>query len=381
MAPIRIGLVGLSSSATTAWASSAHLPYLLSPRGRSKFQITGLLNSSVDAAKRAIAAYDLPPETKAYGSPSDLAADPDVDLVVVSTRVDTHYDAVLPSVEAGKDVYVEWPLAQDAAHGAQLADAAKKAGGRTAVGIQGRTVPIHEKIRQLLREGKIGKVLSSEVKAAGGSIDRDVLPTGLKYFADKAIGGNIVTIGFGHCKSARHFRIQSVLGEATSLKAHNQIQRPQVQIRDPATREIVETVTSTVPDLVITTATIAPSDYVAENATLLARFRRGQPFKGEPALVWSINGEKGEIRVTSDASTALQAGAETSAVRIEVHDFAADEVEKVEWEWEGWQAELPVWTRSIGRLYEDFAEGKAVPTFEEAVRRHEQLETILGASS
>ncbi|KAF6809711.1 oxidoreductase family protein [Colletotrichum sojae] len=377
MAPIRVGIVGLSSSATTAWASSAHLPYLLSPRGLSKFQITALLNSSADAAKRAIAAYELPEGTKAYGSPSDLAADPDVDLVVVSTRVDTHYDAVLPSVEAGKDVYVEWPLAQDVAHAARLADAAKKAGGRTAVGIQGRTVPVHEKIRQLLREGKIGKVLSSEVKAAGGSIDRDVLPTGLKYFADKAVGGNIVTIGFGHLFD----QIQSVLGEATSLKAHSQIQRPRVQIRGPASKEIVETVTSTVPDLVVATATIASSDHVAEGATLLARFRRGQPFKGEPALVWSINGEKGEIRVTSDATTALQAGAETSAVRIELHDFATDEVEKVEWEWEGWQAELPVWSRSIGRLYEDFTEGKDVPTFEEAVKRHEQLETILGASS
>lgn len=200
MAPIRIGLVGLSSSATTAWASSAHLPYLLSARGRARFQITALLNSSVSAAQRAIAAYDLPAETKAYGDPADLAADPDVDLVVVSTRVDTHFDAALPSVRAGKDVYVEWPLAQDVEHARELAAAAKQAGGRTAVGIQGRTVPVHEKIRGLLREGRIGKVLSSEVRAAGGSIDRDVLPPGLRYFTDKAVGGNIVTIGFGHCE-------------------------------------------------------------------------------------------------------------------------------------------------------------------------------------
>lgn len=172
-------------------------------------------------------------------------------------------------------------------------------------------------------------------------------------------------------------QIQSVLGEATSLKAHSQIQRPQVGIRDPSTKQAVDTVTSDVPDLVVATATLAPSDLVAENATLLARFRRGQPFKGEPALVWSINGERGEVRVTSDASTALQAQAEAGGVRVEVHDFATDEVETVGWGWEAWQEELPVWARSIGRLYEDLAEGRAVPTFEEAVRRQEQIAKVL----
>lgn len=201
MAPIRVGIIGLSASAKTAWASRAHLPYLFSPLGRSKYQITALLNSSVDAANRAIKAYDLPAETKAYGNPEDLAADPNVDLVVVSVRVDLHHGTALPSVKAGKDVYIEWPLAQDAKHAKILADAAKNAGGKTLVGIQGRTVPLYHKIGELLREGRIGKVLSSEVKAAGGLIDRAVVPIDLKYFTDKSIGGNIFTIGFGHCKS------------------------------------------------------------------------------------------------------------------------------------------------------------------------------------
>lgn len=201
MAPIRIGIIGLSSGATTAWASRAHLPYLLSARGRSKYVITALCNSSVEAAQRAIKAYDLPAETKAYGSPADLAADPDVDFVVVSTRVDKHYETALPSVKAGKAVYVEWPLAQDPRHAAELAAAAKESGARTAVGVQGRFGPVLLKAQELLREGRIGKVLSSEVRATGGSIDRDILPIGMKYFTERAVGGNILTIGLGHCES------------------------------------------------------------------------------------------------------------------------------------------------------------------------------------
>ena len=74
-APIRVGLIGLSASAATGWAGSAHLPYLLSPAGRARYRIAALCNSSEAAARRAIAAYGLPAETtKAHGSPEALAA-------------------------------------------------------------------------------------------------------------------------------------------------------------------------------------------------------------------------------------------------------------------------------------------------------------------
>ncbi|KAF4832384.1 Galactose/lactose metabolism regulatory protein GAL80 [Colletotrichum tropicale] len=374
MAPIRVGIIGLSASAKTAWASRAHLPYLLSPLGHSKYQITALLNSSVDAANRAIKAYDLPAETKAYGNPEDLAGDPNVDLVVVSVRVDLHHDTALPSVKADKDVYIEWPLAQDAKHAKVLADAAKNAGGETLVGIQGRTVPLYHKIGDLLREGRIGKVLSSEVKAAGGLIDRAVVPVDLKYFTDMSIGGNIFTIGFGHLFD----QVQHVLGDASNFKSHLQIQRPDVKIKDAKTGEIVETVRSNVPDLVIAAGTLPASDIVSEGATLHLRYRKGQAFKGDAPLVWTINGEKGEIKLTSNVSTALQAFADPKDIRIEVHDFEKDEVDEVTWGWGDWESELPFPSRSIGAVYEAHAQGepKDIATFEDALKRHQQLEEI-----
>jgi predicted dehydrogenase len=200
MAPIRLALIGLSSSAKTAWASAAHLPYLLSPRGRAKYQIVALLNSSVEAAKSAIKFYDLPPSTRAYGDPSDLAADPDVDLVVCNTRVDVHEDAIAASVEAGKAIYCEWPLASNAAAAQRLVDSAreKETLGKTVIGLQGRVFPLAKKLRQVLKSGRIGKVLSSEVRVFGGLNDRVVQPKGLEYFANREVGGNVYTIGFTH---------------------------------------------------------------------------------------------------------------------------------------------------------------------------------------
>lgn len=107
MAPIRVGIIGLSARAKTSWASGAHLPYLQA--AKDKYMITALCNSSVPAAKSAIEAYELPADTKAYGNPEDLANDNKVDLVVCNTRVDVHYETIKPSLLKGKDVYCEWP--------------------------------------------------------------------------------------------------------------------------------------------------------------------------------------------------------------------------------------------------------------------------------
>ncbi|KAL2018415.1 hypothetical protein VTK56DRAFT_834 [Thermocarpiscus australiensis] len=378
--PIRVALIGLSASAKTAWASGAHLPYLLSARGRARYQIVALLNSSADAARAAIAAYGLDPATtRAYGDPAALAADPDVDLVVCSTRVDRHYETVRAALERGKDVYVEWPLAQDALHARELAEAARRAGGVSVVGLQGVKAPVAVKVRELLEAGRIGKVVSSELRAFGGLNDREIAPEGLSYFMERKVGGNIFTIGFAHVLDL----VLSVLGELASVKGDFHLQRPDAKIGNPATKSVVRTVRSDVPDLILVHGKWDESSITQKNATLHYRFRRGQAFPGTPALEWTINGEKGEIRVVSPNVTMLPVGDASIPRAIEIHDFATDTVEKVEWEWEDWQEELPPPARSIGSLFEAYAEVKnkgAEPsyrTFDDAVRRHEQLEALL----
>jgi predicted dehydrogenase len=191
---LRTAIIGLSSTASTSWASAAHLPALLTATGRSKLPITALLNSSVDAAKSSIEGYKLDPTTKAYGKPEDLAKDKDVDLVICVTRVDKHYETILPSIKAGKDVYVEWPIAANSSEINSLVEEAKKSGSRVAVGLQGRWAPPVIKLKEL------GKVLSSEVRIYGGTNDREILPEALRYFAQREIGGNPIVINYGHGK-------------------------------------------------------------------------------------------------------------------------------------------------------------------------------------
>jgi len=198
MAPIRVALIGLSATSTTSWASAAHLPYLLSPLGRSKYRIVALCNSSVSAAEAAVKAYNLPPTTHAYGDPDSLAADPEVDLVVCCTRVDTHFKLTKPSIEAGKNVYVEWPLAGNMTDVREMVSMTKQKGVRSMVGLQGQRAAILETLKDNLKSGGLGKVLSSEVRAAGGTVDRVTLSKGLDYFTQLKVGGNVFMIGFAH---------------------------------------------------------------------------------------------------------------------------------------------------------------------------------------
>lgn len=195
MSPIRVGIIGLSAAATgTNWAATAHLPYLLkSPH----YIITALCNSSVDAAKKAIKAYELPTSTKAYGDPQDLANDPNVDLVVANTRVDKHAEVLLASLKNGKDVYSEWPLDKNADVAKEMLAAGKAGGGRIIVGLQGRQSPTVCKVKALIDSGRIGKVLSSTVVGAAGNGGGEE-STAVSYFTDKSIGGNMFTIHFGH---------------------------------------------------------------------------------------------------------------------------------------------------------------------------------------
>lgn len=206
MAPIKIGLIGLTAT-PGAWANQAHLPYL---SHTSKYKIVALANSSVASAEAAIKEHNLPAHVKAYGSPADIAADPNVDMVVVSVSVTKHYELVKPALEAGKTAYVEWPLACNTAQAEELTELAKRKNVKTLVGLQGRQSNITRTLKEIVASGKLGKVLSSTVVAESGLFDNEI-PAKYKYFTEAKNGANNYTVLFGHCQYPHQpSRIQSI---------------------------------------------------------------------------------------------------------------------------------------------------------------------------
>jgi predicted dehydrogenase len=142
MAPIRVGLAGLSAKGS--WAKRAHLPYL---KNSPDYTIVALANSTIEAGRAAVEAFGLDDSTKSYDNPTELAEDPNVDLVVVATRVDRHRPYALTALHAGKDVFIEWPLGKNMDETHEIASLARAKGVRTMVGLQSRGLPALQKVK------------------------------------------------------------------------------------------------------------------------------------------------------------------------------------------------------------------------------------------
>lgn len=112
--------------------------------------------------------------------------------------MDVHYDTIKPSIEAGKAVFIEYPVAENTQRAKELADLAKEKNIPNIVGLQARMAPAVLKLKEIITSGQIGKVLSSSVSAYSPFSKRDSISEGLGYFLDKKVGGNPVIITFGH---------------------------------------------------------------------------------------------------------------------------------------------------------------------------------------
>lgn len=82
----------------------------------------------------------------------------DIDAVIVATPDHWHAIPTVLACQAGKDVYVEKPLAHNIAEGRAMVDAARKHRRVVQTGTQQRSASHFETVRQLIAEGRIGHV-------------------------------------------------------------------------------------------------------------------------------------------------------------------------------------------------------------------------------
>jgi hypothetical protein len=150
------------------------------------------------------------------------------------------------------------------------------------------------------------------------------------------------------------------------------------------------TITTNVPDLVSIHGPLRASTgniKVADGAILSQTFRAGPPFKGQPAVTWSINGTRGELLITVQGQYLHSHNVDP--ITILHHDHATDEVKEIKWDWAQWQKELPVRSRIIAEVYERYAEwveggkeevrkGREWPSLEDAVERMEEFAEMFG---
>ena len=122
----------------------------------------------------------------------------DVDLVDVCTPGDTHEEIAVAALAAGKHVLCEKPLANTLAEAERMAEAARAAQERGQIAMVGftyRRVPAVQLARQLVEEGRIGRVRHVRAQYLQDWIADPEAPLSWRLDREKAGSGALGDIG------------------------------------------------------------------------------------------------------------------------------------------------------------------------------------------
>jgi len=276
---IRVGVIG--ARVGTGWASRAHLPALAASPD---CELTAVCTTKPESAEESRRKYGA---RLAFHDYRQMVVSPDIDLVSVVVRVPSHYEPTKAAIEAGKNVYTEWPLGRTTAEAEELTALAKAKGVRTVVGLQSRVNPGLVCMKELIATGYVGEVLSCHISLVRGEpVGR---PAARTWQRDASLGANTLTIAAGHTLDALRFvtsdysRIASVV--ATQVK----------QWLNTDTQQMVD-VTS--PDNVLVNARLS-------NGAVVAAYIAAVPWAGSGYRM-EIYGREGTLVVTSEESPQLR---------------------------------------------------------------------------
>jgi predicted dehydrogenase len=213
---LRIGLIG------SGFMGKAHVfGYSIAARVFDlPFQpdLACLADVTGEAAAKAAAALGFARSTSDWRA---LVADPEIDVVNITTPNALHKEMALAAIAAGKHVYCEKPLAPLAADAREMAEAAEKKRVKTQVGFNYLCNPMLGLARDMIAAGELG-----EIRGYRGLHAEDYMADALSPFTfrhDPAGGGALADIG-SHALATAEFvmgpaagPISRVLGDCVTV--------------------------------------------------------------------------------------------------------------------------------------------------------------------
>jgi predicted dehydrogenase len=115
---------------------------------------------------------------------ADVLRDPDVKVVVIVSRNPDHAPQALAALRAGKNVFLEKPMALTEAECRELSQAVRQSGRQLTVGFNRRFAPTYRGLKKELARRSGPAVLNCRINSPGIS--------GTYWMADPAIGGAIL---------------------------------------------------------------------------------------------------------------------------------------------------------------------------------------------
>jgi predicted dehydrogenase len=95
---------------------------------------------------------------KTFVDYQEILKDPSIDVVFITTPEHLHHSMAIAALRAGKNIYLEKPLAHTIEEGFDIVREAQKAGKVVQVGTQNRSNSLYIKAKELIAQGMIGDV-------------------------------------------------------------------------------------------------------------------------------------------------------------------------------------------------------------------------------
>ncbi|MET9671025.1 Gfo/Idh/MocA family oxidoreductase [Streptomyces sp. NPDC006475] len=357
MSTIGVGIIGGSQG---GWASISHIPAL---KALSEYELRAISTSRHESARAAAKEFGV----EGYDNHVELLAHPGVDVVVVAVKVPHHRELISAAIDAGKTVYAEWPLALNLAEATELTQRAEAAGVRTVIGLQGRYHPGLRYARQLIEQGRIGRVIGTTM-VASGMVWGPHTTRNHAYWFDITQGATPLTGAALHAIDA----LNVTLGEFEHLSTNLVVGRKEVTVTDDGGTVIPVTA----PDQISLIGTL-------KGGAAASVFYRGGTSRGDN-FRWEINGTDGDIVVTApwgnlqvtDLTVEAGFGADATVSPLEIPVEHTSDV----------PVDLTGPSRNVAALYtnlaKDLKEGThTVPDFAYAHRRHQLLAAVERSSA
>jgi predicted dehydrogenase len=180
---IKVGIIGCGGI-----AKQKHLPSLSKLADVEMVAFCDIKEERAEESSKNFGAKN----SKVYTDYKKLLEDKEIDVIHVLTPNKSHGNATVDSLEAGKHVMCEKPMAKTAADARMMLDASKKTGKKLTIGYQNRFRTDSLLLNKMCRRGDFGDLYFAKAHA----IRRRAVPTwGVFMDEDQQGGGPLIDIG------------------------------------------------------------------------------------------------------------------------------------------------------------------------------------------
>lgn len=194
MEKLRLGIIGCGDIAANSFAPSL--------RKSERAELAAVCRRDLDKARAFAERFG---GCAAYASAEELLADEEVEAVVISTPADGHCRLTLAAAQRFKHVLCEKPMARDISECRTMIEACREAGVKLGVAYRRRLFPQVLKAKELIAQGKIGRVVCARTHYSGWSP-----ATAGDWRIQPGIGGALMEMAVHRLEVLLHFAGQPV---------------------------------------------------------------------------------------------------------------------------------------------------------------------------